>query len=138
LYFSATTPKTAISTNKVLKDIWKQSCTATNEQIVTTNVIKKLYRSKASNNLERPKILNHEKYLNFCNTNCGSDNFRKVKSLSDLHYFEEEMKDKLDFKVCSKEYRKEWVFFHASCTQWPDEKPAGLSKAKGAVQKVQT
>jgi hypothetical protein len=136
LYFPATTTKSAILTNNVLKDIWKQSCIEQNEQLVTTGVIRNLSRSLPLDDPYMPRILNVDKYLNFCSNPCGSLDFREITSLNHLHLLEGKMKGKPEFKLCTKAYRKDWVYFHAACTKWPDGKSIDLSKAKGDVQRA--
>lgn len=137
LYFPATTPKVAIATNKVIRDIWKQSCVQQNEQLVTSNVIKEYYSNKAKGDPLRPRILSIEKYRNFCNTNCGTgQKFESVQSLSDLVALEKEFKENVDFKPCSEERRRGWVYFHAACTFRPEGGSVGLVETKGKIQQA--
>lgn len=136
LYFPATNPKSAISTNNVLQKIWRQSCIASNEQLVTTEVLKELYNTTSPSDQSRPRILSHEKYLNFCSSPCGTSKFRDILSIEDLHALEKDMQNKTEFKLCEKENRRKWVFFHAACTKWPDGKSKNIAKSKGAVQKA--
>jgi hypothetical protein len=136
LYFPATTAKVAILTNNVIRDIWRQSCIEQNEQLVTTGVIRNFSRSLPLNDPNKPRILNVDKYLNFCSNPCGSLDFSKITSLKHLHLLEENMKGKPEFKLCTKAYRKDWVYFHAACTNWPDGKSIDLAKAKGDVQRA--
>ena len=133
LYFPATNPRSAILTNAVIRDIWKQSCTAQDEQRVTTAVLKELY-NRTVGTVDQPRILDSKKYKSFCSSKCGTSKFRQITSIGDLHNLEKEMEGVSDFKECTKEYRKKWVFFHAACTAWPDMKSVDLAKAKGAVQ----
>lgn len=134
LYFPATNPRSAILTNEVIRDIWKESCTAQNEQLVTTTVLKELYNKTIGTTMDQPRILDYMKYKSFCSTKCGTSKFRRITSIEDLHNLEKEMEGAPDFKECTKEHRKKWVFFHAACTAWPDMKSDDLAKAKGAVQ----
>jgi hypothetical protein len=138
LYFPATTPKASITTNNVLQKIWSQSCMAENEQVVTTHVLKELYNTTSASDPTRPRILNHEKYLNFCNLPCGSNEFKfnEILSLDDLHTFEKNMHNRTEFKLCAKENRKKWVFFHAACIKWHDGHGRNLAKHKGKVQQA--
>lgn len=136
LYFPATNPRSAIATSKVLQDIWKKSCLGGNEQEVTSQVLKELYNSTSSSDPRRPRILSHEKYLSFCSIPCGWDGFSEIASIEDLHSLEIKMLDKKEFKLCLKEYRRKWVYFHAACATWPDGQSKNLSKAKGYVQKA--
>jgi Nucleotide-diphospho-sugar transferase len=138
LYFPATTPKASITTNNVLQKIWSQSCMAENEQVVTTHVLKELYNITSASDPTRPRILNHEKYLNFCNLPCGSNEFKfnEILSLDDLHTFEKNMHNRTEFKLCAKENRKKWVFFHAACIKWHDGHGRNLAKHKGKVQQA--
>ena len=137
LYFPSTTAKSALISNKVLQNIWKQNCIAKNEQLVTSAVIKELSRSLPSGDHYAPQLLSGEKYLNFCHFKCGTgDEFRRIKSLDDLHKLEEKFQNNPDFKYCTKPYRKQWVFFHAACAAWPNHKGLGMAKAKGDVQKA--
>ena len=137
LYFPSTTAKSALISNKVLQNIWKQNCIAKNEQLVTSKVIKDLYKSLPSGDHYAPQLLSAEKYLNFCHFKCGTgDEFLRIKSLDDLHKLEEKFQNNPDFKYCTKPYRKQWVFFHAACTAWPNDKGLGMAKAKGDVQKA--
>jgi Nucleotide-diphospho-sugar transferase len=138
LYFPATTPKASITTNNVLQKIWSQSCMAENEQVVTTHVLKELYNTTSPSDPTRPRILNHEKYLNFCNLPCGSNEFKfnEILSLEDLHTFEKNMHNRTEFKLCAKENRKKWVFFHAACIKWHDGHGRNLAKNKGKVQQA--
>ena len=137
LYFPSTTAKSALISNKVLQNIWKQNCIAKNEQLVTSSVIKDLYKSLPPGDHYAPQLLSGEKYLNFCHFKCGTgDEFSHIKSLDDLHKLEEKFQNNPDFKYCTKPYRKQWVYFHAACTAWPNLKGLGMAKAKGDVQKA--
>ena len=137
LYFPATSPKVAIATNKAIQDIWRQSCTQTNEQLVTSEVIKALYRSKDKGDPLQPRILSPEQYRNFCNTKCGGEMaLAEVRSVDDLRALEERAKDDPSFKPCVRERRRGWVFFHAACTAWPGGQSTDLAKAKGDVQRA--
>ena len=137
LYFPSTTAKSALISNKVLQNIWKQNCIAKNEQVVTSNVIKELYKSLPYGDHYAPQLLSAEKYLNFCHLTCGTgDELKGIRSLDDLHKLEEKFQNNPDFKYCTKPYRKQWVFFHAACTLWPNSNGLGLAKAKGDVVKA--
>lgn len=136
LYFPATNPQSAIATNKVLQNIWKKSCHGGNEQFVTTQVLKEVYNFTSTSDSRRPRILSEEKYLSFCSHPCGWDGFSDITSIEDLHSLEKKMLNKPEFKLCSKEYRKKWVYFHAACTTWPEGQSKNLSRAKGNVQKA--
>jgi Nucleotide-diphospho-sugar transferase len=136
LFFPSTNVKSTQISHKVLQTIWSQNCLKTNEQIVTSNVIKSLYGSLPSGDPYAPQLLSPEKYLNFCHARCGTDEFAKIKSLEDLHILEKELENNPEFRVCTKAYRKNWVFFHAACTTWPNDKGLGMAKAKGDVQRA--
>jgi Nucleotide-diphospho-sugar transferase len=136
LYFPSTNTRSAIATSKVLQNIWKKSCHGGNEQFVTSQVLKELYNSTTSSDPRRPRILSHEKYLSFCSKPCGWEGFSEITSIEDLHSLEKKMLNKPEFKLCSKENRKKWVYFHAACTTWPQGQSMNLSRAKGHVQKA--
>lgn len=136
LYFPATNPRSAIASSKALHNIWKKSCLGGNEQVVTTEVLKSLYNSSSPSDPRRPRILSHEKYLNFCNNPCGSQRFAEITSIEDLHSLENEMSNRPEFRLCERECRQKWVFFHAACATWPDGQSINLSRAKGHVQKA--
>lgn len=136
LYFPARNPKTAILTNNFLRDLWKKSCSSQNEQVEVTRLLKELHKSLPRKSKHRPRILNPDKFLNFCSTNCGTDKFSGITSLTDLKNLEIEMKNNSNFRACTPNVRKDWVFFHAACTVWPKGQFENLAKNKGAVQEA--
>lgn len=139
LYFPAITPKATNITNSALSTIWNESCRyyLDSEQSVTTNVLRGLARTLPINDTSIPQLLSAEKYLSFCSTSCGSPKFSQIKNLHQLNNLEKEMEGNSTlFRPCSKEIRKDWVFFHAACISWPDSKGADTSKAKGMVQRA--
>ena len=138
LFFPAATHKSAIVTNTALRAIWSKSCKyrIKSEQARTTDIMKEMARTMPINDTLTPRLLSSEKYLNFCSTDCGTPKFSEIQSIHDLRILEKEMEGKSTFRMCTKEIRRNWVFFHSACIAWPDSKGAGLSKAKGRVQEA--
>jgi hypothetical protein len=129
LYYPATTTKAAIITNNAIREIWKQSCMAQNEQLITTNVVRSL-ALKIDDAALRPRVLSPESFVSFCNLHCGYTGLYSVKSLEELQKMDASFDGKDHYRPCSPQARKKWVFFHAACAMWPSEGKTFYSRSK--------
>jgi hypothetical protein len=139
LYFPGVTTSAYQYSKQVVDRIWARNCQPkSNEQLVTSSVLRYMSRQYATASDYHPHMLSVDQYLNFCSTDCGTGlEFASVGSLQDLRQLEAKWSGAEGFKKCDAEARKRWVYFHAACLNKDvlADKNA-VAKAKGAIQRA--
>eukprot|EP01038_Epipyxis_sp_PR26KG_P004941 gene4941-6914_t len=131
LYF----PANSSYSLEILSTVHSKSChPQSNEQLAFTSAIRNMYNIKYKSKFY-PRLLPTDKYVNFCNTNCGSKRleFQSIQSLQDLVALESKYPKN---GRCERINRMKWVFFHAACIKWPNDNKLEVAKGKGLVQEA--
>lgn len=135
LYFPGVEPVARKFSREVLDKIWEKNCIPKkNEQLVTSSVLRYMSRKYAKNSLYNPHMLPENQYLNFCSTDCGTDQeFSRVLSLKDLTELDQRMSGDPKY-MCDANARSLWVYFHAACLNKDNQSKQNVAKAKGMIQ----
>jgi hypothetical protein len=139
LYFPGKQSAAFRYSKEIVNRIWSKNCQPkSNEQLVTSSVLRYMSRKYAASIDYRPHMLPVEQYLNFCSTDCGTgQEFSSIGSIQDLRKLEEKWRDSEKFASCSVEGRKKWVYFHAACLNKDILQDKGeVARAKGAIQRA--
>ena len=139
LYFPGFTKESYQYSYDIINRIWSKNCyPKSNEQLVTSSVLRYYTKKYLKNPNFNPHMLSVNKYLNFCSTNCGTNlEFSSINNINDLLLLDQKYLNLTTYNDCSKIQRKKWVYFHAACLNKDVLlNKNDIAKAKGNIQKA--
>lgn len=139
IYFPAAEPAAYHYSRQAVDSIWSRNChPRSNEQLVTSSVLRFMSREHAHAENFQPHMLPVDQYLNFCSTDCGTGlEFSSINSIVDLRKLERKWASNAGFSQCDASARAKWVYFHAACLN--KDVLVGknsVARAKGAIQRA--
>ena len=117
--------------------VWDRNCRLGNEQLVFSSVLRSMYKKYYFKRSFSPYMLSPSQYLNFCSADCGTNGqFRSIKSYEELINLEKIYGQSKDFKYCSPDNRKNWVYFHVACVNFTTIPKNEVIPLKGKLQQA--
>lgn len=136
LYFPGILSSSHAHSKEIVTRIWSKNChPKSNEQLVTSSVLRYMRRKYPTDLTRQAYMLPATQYLNFCSTNCGTgDDFSSIRSVDDLRAMEKKHGKNGNFTICSTEGRQKWVYFHAACLNKNNITKSDVARVKGSMQ----
>ena len=136
LYFPGIVTTSHAHSKEIVTRIWAKNChPKSNEQLVTSSVLRYMRRKYREDPTHQAYMLPAAQYLNFCSTDCGTGAaFSSIRTVDDLRAMERTYGSSPKFKDCSEEGRKKWVYFHAACLDKNNITKSDVAKTKGSIQ----